>query len=138
MDATTLHEAVAEVCPIVGVSMGRSGDRNTWSFDPAPEATPEQIAAGENVIATLPIELKGRISSSEFVARWTNAEYLKLEQKRAADISGANPKIGNAKTWDILMLDSVIDMNKKKVQALKTDLVTDGILTQARADEIFR
>jgi len=28
-------------------------------------------------------------------------------------------------------------MNKKKVTTLKTSLVTDGILTQARADEIF-
>ena len=28
-------------------------------------------------------------------------------------------------------------MNKQKFQNLKADLVADGILTQARADEIF-
>jgi hypothetical protein len=28
-------------------------------------------------------------------------------------------------------------MNKKKTQTLKSNLVTDGILTQARADVIF-
>jgi hypothetical protein len=53
MDAGILHEAVAEVCPIVGVRMGKLGNRATWSFEPAAEATPEQIAAADNVIATI-------------------------------------------------------------------------------------
>jgi len=30
-----------------------------------------------------------------------------------------------------------VNLNKKKTTTLKTSLVTDAILTQARADEIF-
>lgn len=58
MDAGTLHNAIAEVCPVDSVSVGKSDDRATWSFDPDKEATPEQIAAGNNVIATIPVDYK--------------------------------------------------------------------------------
>ena len=78
---------------------------------------------------------KNIMPTSEFIARWTNAEYLNLEKKRAADIT-AN-KIGNAKNWDIVTSDLEIDLNRQKVQNLKVELVADGVLTQARADEIF-
>lgn len=80
-------------------------------------------------------KLPSIVGTSDFIARWTNAEYLALEKKRAADIT-AN-KVGNAKNWDIVVADDKIDMNKQKVQSLKADLITDGVLTQVRADEIF-
>lgn len=75
------------------------------------------------------------VGASDFVARFTNQEYLALEKKRAADI--AADKVGNAKNWDIVLADVIIDLDTQKVQKLKADLVADGILTQARADEIF-
>jgi hypothetical protein len=75
------------------------------------------------------------VGTSDFIARWTNAEYLALEKKRRDDVA-AN-KVGNAKNWDVVVADDEIDMNKQKVQNLKADLVTDGVLTQQRADEIF-
>src|SRR5262245_13984250 len=78
---------------------------------------------------------KNIMPTSDFIARWTNQEYLALEKKRRDDIA-AN-KIGNAKNWDIVVAEDNIDMNKQKFQNLKADLVTDGILTQARADQIF-
>jgi hypothetical protein len=43
-----------------------------------------------------------------------------------------------AKDWDNVTSDTAINMNKKKTQTLKSNLVADGILTQARADEIFK
>jgi hypothetical protein len=49
--ATRLHEAVAAVCPIAGVSVGRWADRATWVFDPLPTATPDQTAAAAAVVA---------------------------------------------------------------------------------------
>ena len=78
---------------------------------------------------------KSICTADEFISRWTNAEYLLLEKKRAADIA-AN-KVGNAKNWDIVCAGDIIDLNKQKAQSLKADLVTDGVLTQARADVIF-
>ena len=75
------------------------------------------------------------LATEEFLRRWTNQEYLLLERQRAADIA-AN-KIGNAKNWDIVIGADVLLLKSQKVTSLKADLVTDGILTQARADEIF-
>jgi len=75
------------------------------------------------------------LPTEEFIKRWTNAEYLALEKRRAADIA-AN-KVGNAKNFDIVMAGDVLRLDSQKVTTLKADLVTDGILTPARADEIF-
>jgi hypothetical protein len=131
MDAITLHDAIAEVCPVVSTSVGKPDDRTTWSFIAADNATAPQIDAGNNVIATIPIAIKATLASSEFIGRFTNAEY------RAATATTWRQTGGNAKNWDVVAFDPVIDMNKKKVTTLKTSLVADGILTQARADIIF-
>lgn len=52
MNTARLHDAIAAVCPIVGVSIGRVNDKNTWRFTAKPEATPAQISDAEAVIAT--------------------------------------------------------------------------------------
>jgi hypothetical protein len=99
--------------------------------------TPAQNTTLDGVIAAHDPTKKRKniMPTSDFIARWTNQEYLALEKKRAADISAS--KIGNAKNWDVVVAEDNIDMNKQKFQNLKADIVADGILTQARADEIF-
>jgi hypothetical protein len=57
MDAITLHYAIAEVCPITSARLAKDDDRATWSFEPAEGATQAQIDAGNNVIATIDINL---------------------------------------------------------------------------------
>jgi hypothetical protein len=131
MDAGTLSDAIAEVSPIDSCSVGKSDDRSTWKWTPGAGATQPQIDAGNNVVATIPIETKTTLASSEFIGRFTNAEY------RAATATTWRQTGGNAKNWDVVVFDATINMNKKKCTTLKTALVTDGILTQARADEIF-
>ena len=131
MDAGTLHDAIAEVSPITSCSVGKADDRSTWTWVPGSEATQAQIDAGNNVIATIPIDPLGSPSTGDFIARWTNAEYLALQKRRTTD----NGKM--AKDWDNVTSEPQLNMNKKKTQTLKTNLVADGILTQARADEIF-
>src|SRR5262245_52355713 len=132
MDAITLNNAIVEAgCPTISTSVGDADDRATWSFIPAANATQPQIDAGNNVIATIPIEPLGTVPTGDFIAHWTNAEYLALQKRRTTD----NGKM--AKDWDNVTSDPQIDMNKKKTQTLKSNLVADGILTQARADEIF-
>jgi len=135
MDVATLQAEIVKVCPVTSVAVGEPDNRATWSFVPAPEATQAQIDAGNNVIAEIPVGPLGIVQTGDFFARWTNQEYLALEKKRRDDIA-AN-KVGNAKNWDDVVADAMIDMNKKKVNTLKTDLVIDGVLTQARADVIF-
>lgn len=131
MDAGTLHDAIAEVCPVVSVTVGDPNERATWSFAPGAGATQPQIDAGSNVIAAIPINLKGTVSTPDFIGRFTNAEY------RAATAATWRQTAGNAKNWDVVVIESTINFNKKKCSTLKTSLVTDGVLTQARADEIF-
>ena len=132
MDAATLYDAIVDAgCPTMSTSVRDANDRQTWFFTPAENATQAQIDAGNNVIATIPIESLGSPTTGDFISRFTNAEYLALEKRRTAD----NGKM--AKDWDNVTSDPQINMNKKKTQTLKSNLVADGILTQARADEIF-
>lgn len=49
--ATMLHEAVAAVCPIEGVSIGDPDDKNTWSITYSPGATQAQKDAADAVLA---------------------------------------------------------------------------------------
>jgi hypothetical protein len=131
MDAATLHDAIAEVSPIASCSVGKADDRSTWTWMPGTDATQAQIDGGNNVVATIPINPLSTTPTGDFIARWTNAEYKALQLRRTSD----NGKM--AKDWDNVTSDVAINMNKKKTQRLKSSLVTDGILTQARADEIF-
>ena len=74
-------------------------------------------------------------NNSDFIARFTNQEYAKLGNVRVTDAQ-AN-KVGISKNWDIVVLADTIELSNQKAQTLKADLVTAGVLTQARADEIF-
>jgi hypothetical protein len=132
MDGRTLYDAIVEAgCPTHHVTVGKSDDRSTWSFVPEANATQPQIDAGNNVIATIPINPKASPTSADFIGRFTNAEY------RAATATTWRQTAGNAKNWDVVVFDPIVNLNKKKTTTLKTSLVTDGILTQARADVIF-
>ena len=131
MNAGTLHDAIAEVSPIISCSVGKADDRSTWTWEPGDGATQAQKDAGDNVIATIPIDPLSTTPTGDFIARFTNAEYKALQLLRTSD----NGKM--AKDWDNVTSDPTINMNKKKTQTLKSNLVADSILTQARADEIF-
>jgi hypothetical protein len=131
MDAGTLYDAIAEVSPVTSTAVGKADDRSTWTWVPGANATQAQKDAGDNVIATIPINPKSTLTTADFIGRFTNAEY------RAATATTWRQTAGNAKNWDVVVFDTTVNMNKKKVTTLKTSLVTDGILTQARADEIF-
>lgn len=54
--AGLLHEAIAAVCPIVGVSIGAADNRLTWRIDYAAEATAGQILDAEAVLASFDVE----------------------------------------------------------------------------------
>jgi hypothetical protein len=74
---------------------------------------------------------KVTIPTVDWVGRFTNAEY------RAATATTWRQTGGNAKNWDTVVLSDVINLGNQRTTTLKASLVTDGILTQARADEIF-
>jgi hypothetical protein len=122
------------------VAAGLGGAPFSWNEDTIygrENLTPAQNTTLDNVIAAHDpsAQLKNVILTTDFIARFTNAEYLALEKKRRDDITANN--IGIAKNWDIVVTDPQVNLNRQKVQNIKTDLVNAGVLTQARADEIF-
>ena len=74
---------------------------------------------------------KTSIMTTDWVAAFTNAEY------RAATATTWRQTGGNAKNWDVLVTADSINLSSQNTATLKASLVTDGILTQARADIIF-
>jgi len=50
MNLEKLHNAIAAVCPITGISIGDKNERTTWLFTATETATTEQIAAAQAVI----------------------------------------------------------------------------------------
>lgn len=49
-DAQYLHDQIAAVCPIVGLSIGHPSDKATWRIDYAPSATSAQQTAALSVV----------------------------------------------------------------------------------------
>lgn len=56
MNVSDLHEAIAAVCPIIGVSIGKTADKSTWRIDFAEHVTPEQMAAAEEALAAFDLD----------------------------------------------------------------------------------
>lgn len=135
MDALTLHNAIAEVAPVVSVAIGDPDDRSTWTWEHDGSATQAQIDAGDNVIDTIGVTTVPPCSSRDFIKRFTDAEYLLLKQQNSTDLTGGN--IGFMHVWDNLLAADTLDLNSSDAQTLKSQLVSANILTQARADEIF-
>jgi hypothetical protein len=123
LDILAYHDAIAAVCPIDGVDSTGDIHFAASATDQQKQAASAAAAAYEN----LPI--KKVIVFAEFIGRWSDAEYTLLMQRRATAISDGN--IGFVKQWDRALAAGRVDLN------LKTTVVTAGILTQARADEIF-
>ena len=135
MDAGTLSDALNLVCPIIDVRVVKGDDRTTWTFNPAPGATVPQITAANNVIATIDPVVKKTIKVSDFIKRWTTAEYRVMLADRATAAGGGSMSV--AKNWDVALALDEINLNAPMIQNLKADIVTAGILTQPRADIIF-
>lgn len=77
MDAATLNNAIAEVCPVVSTSVGKADDRATWTFEPGEGATQEQIDAGNNIIATIPVEVPPPPPSQEDAALYNHENRIR-------------------------------------------------------------
>lgn len=101
------------------------------NLTPAQNTTLDGVVAAHNPDA----HLKNIIPTTDFIARFTNQEYAAVFKQRATDIN--NNKVGYSKNWDIVVTDDMVDLNKQKSQKIKEDLVAAGVITQARADEIF-
>jgi hypothetical protein len=135
MTAGRLFDAIRPVCPIVGAAVGDALTRGTWTYEAAAGATQAQLDAANNVIATIPIVGEGVAGPNDFINAFADAEYVALGKKRMDDFTAG--QVGLAKMWDVVVRQDIINMNKQETKDLKAALVSSGILTQARADQIF-
>jgi len=55
MDAGKLHEAIAKVCPITGVSIGNVNNKGTWRIDFDQAATQQQKDAAQAALAAFDV-----------------------------------------------------------------------------------
>lgn len=53
--AAILDQALSAVCPIISVSIGTEDDAASWTYQPAPGATPVQIAAADTMMTGAPL-----------------------------------------------------------------------------------
>jgi len=124
------------------LAAGLGGLPITWkdtddSITGRDKITPEQNTTLDGVVAAHDPTKKPKntIATTDFIARFTNQEYIALNRQRAADTTAS--KVGFSKNWDIVVTNDAVNLNQQKVQRIKDDLVAAGVLTQARADEIF-
>ena len=57
--ALSVHEDVAAVAPIIGVSLGKRDDKGTWRIDFEPRATPAERRAAQDVVDAFDTNRKG-------------------------------------------------------------------------------
>ena len=69
----TLHEKIGTVCPIHGVAIGRLADKSTWRIDFKPEATTQQRADAQAVVAAFDVAAEEK--------KLTDADQAKKDKK---------------------------------------------------------
>jgi hypothetical protein len=122
-----------------------------WVFRPGGVGTPIGAAsqkANQDFVEgpiddTINAELKAflnpnplpKIPFATFISRWTNTEYATLLQKRAQAVTAGNAAL--AQQWDQAAAANVVDLNTPAADNFKQAMVTNNILTSARADVIF-
>lgn len=94
-------------------------------------------------LASLAITLKRQIDTArprvigfgDFILRWTDPEYALLLQKRATAVTAGN--VALIKMWDVCLARGEVDLDNPMTATFKATMVSNAILTQARADVIF-
>lgn len=80
MNLEKLHNQIAAVCPIKGVSVGDSENKTTWAFDAQESATAEQIALAQSMIDNADLSI---LDDTKFITKVT--AYNRIEEKYGED-----------------------------------------------------
>ena len=68
--AEKITQAVEAVCPIHGISFGKTTDKNTWRIDFKPEATKEQRDAAQAKLRAIePTVVMGQMQAADAIER---------------------------------------------------------------------
>lgn len=91
--AAQLHAAIAAVCPIHGVSIGRKDDKATWRIDFADDATEQQKTAARLTLSTFDVA----------AARATE----QVKRDRAAAVDAKMRELTEAMVDDPTLMDKI-------------------------------
>ena len=81
-----LHEKIATVAPINGVSLGRFTDKSTWRIDFKPEATAQQRADARAVVNTFDVALEEQKLKDADQAKVDKKASLKLQPNKSITV----------------------------------------------------
>lgn len=129
--STKLHDAVAAVCPITGISIGNRSDRLTWTFRASEGATAEQIAAAQAIIDNADLSILDdpiTCSPYEFLQRFTQAERIIIESSSDVYVKDFS---------NFLKVVHEVDFDDSNTLAGMAYLVSLGLLTEERKNEIL-
>lgn len=83
------------------------------------------------------VQLKVIIQFTDFIMRFTRAEYTDLMRKRAAAVTAGGAGMDFVQLWDASAARGTVDLNNPLALTFKAALVTVAVLTQQRADVVF-
>lgn len=121
----TLHNQIAAVAPIVGVTIGNSSDKSTWIVNFDKSATKTQIAAAASIIAAFVFVNQPPISAFDFLSRFTAAEQTALWTA----LSTRPAILGQVMLW---IAHGSVDLLAPETKAKLDLLVAAGIITAQR------
>jgi len=136
LDRAKLHDAIAAVCPIDGIRIGRADDRSTWGVSAKAEATPEQLQAALDALAQYDpdapsiddvraecsrrmLQLCGARDAADLAVKISNAE---REAARYLNILIAGNALADdqaARRTVLMELDAAIERLRAKSNALE-------------------
>lgn len=136
MNLASLHDAIAAVAPIEGVSVGIPADKQTWRVAFAAEATDEQKAAAAAVIQAFDVNAKYKRSwtFSEFKTRLTPGEKVALGRLLPrSDLVDADAAL----LFDFITASS-LSLDDPKFGLGLERLVALGVITGARRQALLQ
>jgi hypothetical protein len=132
MDIGLLHSAIAAVCPITGVSVDNPGDKQTWVVRFAGNATDQQKAAAQAAVDAFDPNTPAR----EFVSYVAMRLRLTIMERQAI-LTAAQSDWRLADWLGLAQAEGTINLSSAETRAAKVALVSAGLLTQGRADEVI-
>jgi hypothetical protein len=131
MNLEKLHNAIAAVCPIIGVSIGNVSDKTTWIFTATVSATTEEIAAAQAIINAADTSILNDpvyYTPQEFKNKFTTDEQDAILASEDAQVK---------RIWFDFATAITINVEHQDTISAMTYLVAVGLLTEARKAEVL-
>lgn len=95
--STKLHNAIAAVCPIEGISIGDKNDKSTWTISFKETATTEQFAAAQAVIDNADLSI---LDDVVYIPKLTIVDRLIALGKLSDALTALNSDTTKKARWD--------------------------------------